>query len=186
MNNNNNELVEAFIHESDLERLNRAVEMFTHCVRAVEEKIDECGDYVEPTVSMDSYFEKKDIADEDIYIKVSQFFDAIREWMEDNDMNHDYDYSPDDVVRYISKYLDDVVSSGWWDMGGCIGIRIPIGVAVAFLHYVAPEAFLEIDYAHDKWEYRGDYSTEKRVCLRLKRYDEPIEIDYNHYEAYDM
>ena len=91
---NNSTFFEHFIHDSDLERLNHALEMFTHCVRTVEEKIDECGDYDEPTVSMDSYFEKKDVVDENIYRKASQFFEAIKEWMKNNDMNYDFDYSP--------------------------------------------------------------------------------------------
>lgn len=187
MDNNNSDIFEQFIHENDLERLNRAVEMFVFCVRAVEEKIDECGDYNEPTVSMDSYFENKDVVDEAIYKKAFQFFEAITEWMQNNDMNYDFDLSPDDVAGYAANTLADVVSlGGWYDMDGCIGIRVPIGVTVAFLHYVNPEASLEMDFAHDKWEYRGDYSAAKRVCLRLKRYGEPGIVDYNLYDAFDM
>ena len=85
-------------------------------------------------------------------------------------------------------YFDQAVSSnrGWADIDGLVGVRIPIGIIVAYLNYASPFSDIQFEFAHDKWEYRGDYSTGKLVAVRFKRFDEMPEIDYCYYEERDM
>lgn len=54
------------------------------------------------------------------------------------------------------------------------------------MNYVAPVAEIELDFAHDRWEYEGDYSMAKRVCLKIYSYNEKEKVVYNRHEAWDM
>ena len=180
-------LLNDFIAESDSEKLDRAVKMFAASVEMVERSLDLTNDYNNPTVKYGSFRGKRVVGPEK-YNKVTEFLDAIKAWMGSHDMNYDYDSKPGEITDCIKMYFDQAVSSdrGWADIDGLVGVRIPIGIIVAYLNYASPFSDIQFEFAHDKWEYRGDYSTGKLVSVRFKRFDEMPEIDYCYYEERDM
>ena len=180
-------LLKDYIEESDSDKLDRAVKMFAASVEMVERSLDLTNDYNTPIVKYGTFKGERVVGPEK-YNKVTEFLNALIGWMGSHDMKYDYDSKPEEIADCIKMYFDQAVSSnrGWADIDGLVGVRIPIGIIVAYLNYASPFSDIQFEFAHDKWEYRGDYSTGKLVAVRFKRFDEMPEIDYCYYEERDM
>ena len=180
------EAIDKFRNEDESVKLKRAVDMFVRCVQSVEQKMDKTNDYNRPIVTMYSTLKGKCVARANELNKVNSFLDAIKEWMHNNDMNYDYDSTPEEIISVISKEFFGAAGSGRCWIDGFVGVRIPVGIAVAFINYAAPFADIQIDFAHDKWEARGEYSMGKRVGLVITQYNKKEKVKYNYYEKRDM
>ena len=180
-------LTNKFVNESDNEKLKRAVEMFAEYVEKVEERMDQTNDYNQPTIA-NAVFKGKRVVGSEKYNKIKEFLDSIKDLMAVHDMNYDIDSTPDEIVEAISKYFYDIVSrdNQGVDLDGLSGVRVPIGIAVAYMNYVSPISEIEFEFAHDKWELRGDYSSGKVVCLSMNRYDEIGKVGFRNKEKRDM
>ena len=186
-NQNKESHINSFVNESDAEKLNRATKVFAECVERVETYMDRTVDYNQPAI-FNAVFKGKRIVGPEMYNKVTSFLESIKTWMVDHDMNYDISSSPDEIVEVIKKYYDEAVSkeSGSVDLDGMSGVRAPIGIAVAYLNYASPFSEIEFEYAHDKWELRGDYSSEKLVCVSMNRYDEMGKVEFSANEEREM
>ena len=155
-----------FINEDPNNKLERAVKMFTTAVEAIEKEMDSTGDYSDPTAVVLN-FEGKCIVEPEKSNNVSEFLGSIKTWMNTHDLNYDHYFTPEQITDSILKYFNEAISCtrDWInaDIDGVIGVRIVIGLAVAYLNYATPFADIEIMFVHDKWEYRGDYDSDHRI-----------------------
>lgn len=177
---------ELFFKEEREAKLNRAMKLFISCVDRVEQYMDETGDYNSPCVSSDSSIQGSAESATVDSRYVSDFFDAAVKWMKENSMKYDYDLDLNNIRRWYSDTFKEIIRRGRFWFEGESGVRYPVGLAVAYIVYATPSARIKLEFVRDKWELRGDYSSSKRVCLRLSDYGNDVKVDYNYYDAYDM
>ena len=174
-----------FFKEGRDKKLKRAMKLFEKCVEQVEEYLDEAGDYNYPTASTYSRLEG-DIVKSDVDPEcAADFFDAVVAWAEERYKGTAFESEIAPLRKAYAETYEKILNKDFW-FNGEVGVEYTVGLAVAFIIYVDPAAIVEIEYVRDKWEFRGDYSASKRVCLEIGDYGNKVSVHYNHYDAYDM
>ena len=171
-----------FVSENHEAKLERAMKLFTSCVKEIEQQMDKTNDYVHPFVS-DSWI--KGPAFDALVAPESalDFFETAVKWMRENDMNYD-DFEPDHMGSEYSKRFNELLRFEKLWLDGGLGVRFPVGLAIAFIVYVNPTSKIEIEFVRDKWEWRGDYRNSKCVCFEISDYGFDTSIHYNRHDAY--
>ena len=176
---------ELFINEDRKAKCDRAMKLFKACVNKVEKYMDKTNDYNSPSATgsirgrcVDSSASSNCAAD---------FFDEAVKWLEECDSKgYDFDIDPCNLRKWYEGSFGGLIMKNSLSFDGEVGVRYPVGIAVAYLIYVDPKATIGIEFVRDKWELRGDYSSSKRVCLEIGDYGYDIDVHYNYYKAYDM
>ena len=175
-----------FQNDDDTVKLSKAISLFKRCVEAVEKEMDKSGDYNDPTVSTDSELKGKLVTANVSPESATDFFDEAVKWMKENDMKYDFQTDPDNIRKWYESSYSTLLDQEQYYFDGENGIRYPVGIAVAFMIYAAPDASVEIEFARDKWEWRGDYSGPHRVCLEISNYGTDFKVSNIECEAFDM
>lgn len=183
---NQENYLSVFKNDDETTKLSKAMGLFKKCVKAVEKEMDKAGDYNDPVVSTESELKGEPIAANVSEESAMAFFDEAVKWMRENDMNFDFQTNPDDIRKWYEVSYRTLLNQGQYFFDGESGVRYPVGIAVAFMIYAAPDACVEIEFARDKWEWRGDYSGSKRVYLEISDYGTTFNVGNNQYEPYDM
>lgn len=174
-----------FASENHEAKLERAMKLFTSCVKEIEQKMDKTNDYVFPFVS--DTFIKGPAFDALVEPEFAfDFFDSAFKWMKENSMNYDADIDPRDIKKEYQNSFNDILRFEKLLLDGGLGVRYPVGLAVAFIIYVNPTSKIEIEFVRDKREWRGDYRKSKCVCLEISDYGFDTTVHYNYYDAYRM
>ena len=168
-------------------KCDRAMKVFKSCVSKVEQYMDKTNDYNSPSASSDSVIRGKFVYSAASSNCASDFFDEAVEWLkEGNNKGYDFAIEPQNLRQWYEQSFNKCIQRNSYWFEGEVGVRYPVGLAVAYMIYVDPKADITIEFVRDKWELRGDYSSSKRVCLELGDYGNDIKVHYNYYEAYDM
>lgn len=115
--------------------------------------------------------------------KAQEFFETIcNKYKRDASSRgcyYDYVYEPDEL-RQLWKNNSTVEE-------GQTGMCFTIGLAIAYYMFESKDTEAEIVYCRDKWEYRGDYSSETRATLKIAPKVEDWKV-YNKvgYKVFDM
>lgn len=178
-------IMDEFLHESDEEKMKRALDMFVRCVETVEREMDRSHKYNDPCIK-DATLGGKTKANPMQLKKADAFFDAIEDWMKAHKMGYDLRTTPEEIKQWASHYYYERVNSGTTDLWGLVGVRCPIAIAVAFINYAAPVADIRFEWAHSKWEWRGDYNSGDLVGLKLTQFNTKEELTHSYYEERGM
>ena len=189
LNGNLEDGLKNFAEEDLTKRSARAIKMFKSCVEAIENAMDMSGDYVQPTI-MGAIFKGKIVPESDGRKDISGFLSEIKKWMDEHGAKYDFEYSSGSITNTIEQYYNDALFNNNIDADGLAGVCIPVGLAIAYINYVAPYANIEFEFGHDKWEYRGDYTSAMRLGFIMYRsaedYSIKVDITENEYEETKM
>lgn len=174
-----------FVTDNRDKKLNRAMKLFEKCVNRVEQYMDKTGDYNYPTASAHSRLEGKTTKANVASECAVDFFDAVVSWIKEKYRGTAFENEADILGKAYAETYEKILKDDFW-FNGEIGVEYTVGLAVAVMIYMDPTATIEIEYVRDKWEFRGDYSASKRVCLEMSDYGYNVSVHYNKYEAYDM
>ena len=115
--------------------------------------------------------------------KAQEFFEAIcnkyKKGTESVGCYYDYTYEPDELQKLWNS--NSTVEEGQ------TGLCFTIGLAVAYYMFETKDTDAVIVYCRDKWEYRGDYSSETRAAIKIAPKVEEWKV-YNKkgYQVFDM
>ena len=112
------------------------------------------------------------------------FFEEVNKWMKENDMNYDAEIDPNQIKKEFQNRFNELLRFEKLWLDGGLGVRFPVGLAIAFIVYANPTSKIEIEFVRDKWEWRGDYRNSKCVCFEISDYGFDTSIHYNHHDAY--
>lgn len=181
------DLLKEFCSETADSKLKRALEMFARCVETVERGMDRSRkyDYDEPCI-LNATLNGKTEANPARLKEADAFFDAIEGWMKTHKMGYDFNNTPEKIKQWASHRYYERVNSGGTDLWGLSGVRCPIAIAVAFINYAAPVADIELEWAHDRWEWSGDYSSGHLLGLKLTKYNTKEELTHYYDKEREM
>ena len=176
---------EDFLKESSDVKLQRSVDMFFKIVKDIEKKMDKSKDYGTPIAKFADIKAVCKVGLEQ-QEQVKDFLNAIMGCMDKKDIGYDSDWSVKEITDCILQYYNEVAQKGVCYLDDCVGVRLPIGVAVAVVNYLDPFAKVSVDFAHDKWEARGDYNSGKLVAFELDGLSQKPRIVYHYYKKKGM
>lgn len=173
--------------ETSKEKLKRAIQIFDTCIAKMNTEIRWDRGYAMPGVDENYQFLAAFYRNNNIDMSaVGNFFDHVAKHYDKYDM-YDWDYSDSGKLR---KELDDIFNtmrnSDRWSIGGCVGLRLPVALAIASFVFVDPNADIDLNFARDKWERRGDYHSPKQITLRLSAIFDEGKVYWKTFKPWDF